>query len=802
MDHLPPPIDTVRHETVKFHIGGRQTFQPGDFFAIPMRHGYKDKNDLLDPDLLVNGLGDTVAESIVNQFLQEWLFFGLLSEVVGAQIKAEDFYDAETSNVSTDNLNGLLRTWAREARGESGRSVDERKSQYIRGSMALDYARRFVCKHLAYPSLDSKPHSGFKKHELKGIHARVDKKLSLSIAILGETLQKARPKLAPDLQDLAKFWTNPKADEESWGNSAFCRQKMIKRGWCLRDIRGIEATMPGVTGTYYASAIAALGSEIDHEEHGCTFWECNVQPTPLKPMHNCSCRSPENCRPLNIGLQELDIVKHLEMGKTPLLTYSRTTGQLEIQYHDLSLKTLGTLRFGALSHGWSEQIFDRGPDAGDGHSRRVYGCQLRSLQDGFNRLVRARCEEDSVPHVENGDIPFFIDVLCFPRKASKTAKAMRQLKTIYQKAEVVIVWDRNLLQQEQRGNEKIIEMNVRICTGGWSRRLWTLQEAVLADNLQFQFAGERCFLSIEDISKAMNTAKEKLEHPYHHVWRAGRPLGMAVEDLRRENVNDKVSRLWQAVQFRQCQTIEDECLILANILGEINVAEIEKLKGADLRMAKLLELIDLTPSLGIPSGIVFVPGPKLNKPGVQCAQGLQWAPKTWMSQQVHRHRVQRPLRKAAYLMKHGLAVQFPAIRLHLPLMAFIKSTFWIPTHQALNEWFKVKVDVDEEKWEHFYENQIQKADEPSIILSAYSPKEQWEVGILVASKGRLHAGDIRWVKILSRVWIRLETNTNIIYKMRDSFRQNQGWMAFGEMLSGEQRWCVDGGENASSKELA
>jgi len=112
------------------------------------------------------------------------------------------------------------------------------------------------------------------------------------------------------------------------------------------------------------------------------------------------------------------------------------------------------------------------------------------------------------------------------------------------------------------------------------------------------------------------------------------------------------------------------------------------------------------------------------------------------------------------------------------------------------------VDVDEEKWEHFYENQIQKADEPSIILSAYSPKEQWEVGILVASKGRLHAGDIRWVKILSRVWIRLETNTNIIYKMRDSFRQNQGWMAFGEMLSGEQRWCVDGGENASSKELA
>ena len=329
---------------------------------------------------------------------------------------------------------------------------------------------------------------------------------------------------------------------------------------------------------------------------------------------------------------------------------------------------------------------------------------------------------------------------------------------------------------------------------------------MLADNLQFQLAEENSFLSIEDISKAMKTAKESLEDRYHHVWRAGSPLGPAIDDLRGESKDDKVSRVWQAVQFRQCQTIEDECLILANILGDINVAEIEIIKAksneetAELRMAKLLELIDLTPSLGIPSGIVFVSGPKLKTSEVQCTQGLDWAPKTWMSQQVHRYRVRRPLLKAASLMRHGLEVQFPAIRLHLPLMAFVKSTFWIPTHQNLNEWFKVKVDVDMREWKEFYEDHIEKADEPSIILSAYSPKEQWEVGILVASKGRLHAGDIRWVKMLRRVWIRLETNSNIIYKMRDTFRQNQGWMAFGEMLSSKQRWCIEGCEAAWSKQ--
>jgi len=191
-----------------------------------------------------------------------------------------------------------------------------------------------------------------------------------------------------------------------------------------------------------------------------------VDPTPLKPMHNSSCRSPENCRPLNIGLQELDIVENLDMGKTPLLTYSRTTGQLELQYHDLTLETSDKLRFGALSHGWSEHIFECGPDASGGHYRRVYGCQLRNLQDGFNHLVRKRSGNDSFPDSKNGNTPFFIDVLCFPRKASKTAEAIRQLKTIYRKAEAVIVWDRNMLQQEPRGSEKTIEMNVRICTRG------------------------------------------------------------------------------------------------------------------------------------------------------------------------------------------------------------------------------------------------------------------------------------------------------------------------------------------------
>ena len=149
-------------------------------------------------------------------------------------------------------------------------------------------------------------------------------------------------------------------------------------------------------------------------------------------------------------------------------------------------------------------------------------------------------------------------------------------------------------------------------------------------------------------------------------------------------------------------------------------------------------------------------------------------------------------------MRHGLQVDFPGILLHLPRVDWDAIPLWIPVSQSLHAWYKVAFDIHEVakvSWNHFFCERLKSAKEPSIIMSGFEePKERWEVGVLVRAKGgRLHAGSIRRVEVLCRVFLRLETNPETIQKMRDTFRQNPTWMGFGEKLP-TTKWCIDGGD--------
>ena len=73
------------------------------------------------------------------------------------------------------------------------------------------------------------------------------------------------------------------------------------------------------------------------------------------------------------------------------------------------------------------------------------------------------------------------------------------------------------------------------------------------------------------------------------------------------------------------------------------------------------------------------------------------------------------------------------------------------------------------------------------------PRDRWEVGLLVGYKGKLRKGEIRWVKSLCKVWIRLETNLSILHNMKASYREMDDRMMFGERLEDTTEWCVDGG---------
>ena len=791
MDHLPLPIDGGVRPKVALYVETR-VYTPEDFFKIPQEYGYN--NDV--PELLETGLREPPDkehpwESVqeANTFLQSWLFFALLAQVLGTEIRTGDFCEVGESGetIHTTGLNQMLYEWA----GAEQEVVQtEQKAQinrYIRASAALDTARRFVAKHLSHARPDLNFCEEPDKHLMRSIHNRVDKKLVLSLAIIGETLQNTRPQMATALQNDSYFWKPREAEDKNWGCSTYSRESMLERGWCPSEIRWMESTLGSVKIVYYASMLKTRQlKKGSHEEAQCKVWRCLAERKKRTALHFCQ----DLTKCVSKGIPREDqIIDWIKRGKTPLVTWTPEDG-LEVRPFDLANDAP---RFGALSHSWGEGIVYVGEDERGGNDRRILKCQLVGLQKSFNKLLLSFGEE-----CETEPIPFWIDVLCLPRKTSARGAAINQLKTIYAKAAAVVVWDRNLLRQRKQAALHTIEMNIRIRTGYWSSRLWTLQEAVLARNIFFQFKHEE-FLTLSEIEEAREKAKNDLFHENHHIWRAGYPFSSAIWHLRTGEDTMKVQRAWTAVQFRRTSAPEDEPLVLANILGldvtameHINMGSPESTR--EERMVNLYDLLEQNKDLGIPSGIIFLPGDKLGVRPDSKKNGFEWAPATWLSQLSYCYPLFRPLNQAACLLKRGLQVQFPGVVLRLPNERYQRPVFHIPLSDCLHEWWKVRVGIGEKDWPRMW-NKMSQSQSPSIIMSLETPRDRWEIGMLVVEKGTLSVGEVRWVERLCTVWFRLETNHRIMNDLGKDFRHNGNYMGFGTRLAADQKWCVNGGDS-------
>jgi hypothetical protein len=293
-----------------------------------------------------------------------------------------------------------------------------------------------------------------------------------------------------------------------------------------------------------------------------------------------------------------------------------------------------------------------------------------------------------------------------------------------------------------------------------------------------------------DLEERRNKAMDDLWDSHHHVWKAGHPFSSAMWSLRKRDAKYQVQQVWKAVQFRSSTYPSDETICLANLLG-IDVQDILKIisTGGDeelsaQRMVKLLNLLEEDVRLGIPSGIIFLPGPKLK------VEGYSWAPASWMTEQAYSYPLHRNLRQAAQVTRLGLSVEFPGILLYPPKVP-VQDKFWIPVSQNLHKWYKVVANTRGPKWQDIWRRACA-AEQPCIILSSYEPRGQYEMGVLVATKGSLVKDEARWVKILCRVWVRLETNHSVIGELCTTFRTNMDHVLWGERLKNDQKWCVDG----------
>ncbi len=780
MDHLPPLIDHEGQERVHFYASLRKDeYEPQDFFTLPQQYGFSDFQKLCE-----EGLGE-MEDDRANEFVQSWLWFGLLAQVTGSKVYRTDFHRSDDT-IGTKQLNAYISKWLdQEKRATESSKGHLQTSRNVRASIALEVARRFICKHCAHDNLDREDRSRVQRQsecpyvDCK-VDTRLDIKLTLSVAILGETLQLARPVVPSGPDNRLKFHHGPNTQEVHWGYSRYCRIEFRKNGWCPFAIRRIESRRHGVTSIYLVCKMKPPRPDSNHSE--CTTWGCVVQRQPQSALHMGGCGGKCNIN----KIPEAQLVEWISQDKTPLIRWTEGHGMMSTAY-DLNKEK--DIVFVALTHSWEDGLIESGKDARNKNDRCMHSCQVERTQLTCNRLLKDK-------HINGSrEIYLWVDVLCVPREASIKGRAINQMKVIFSKAVKVLVWDRNLLQSRKTNSP--IEMNTRIRMSNWSQRLWTLQEAILAEDLHIQFQDDT--VSVKELKEARDEARDEIDHPFHHVWKAGEPFSSAVWKLRQPNEKYRVQRTWEAVQFREVSDPMDETIILANVL-KLDVTRLEQIGDtpeksvqetpeaiADKRMKVFLDMLEENPDLGIPSGIIFLPLSKLP------IDGYGWAPRTWLTRQARSSPLIRPLRQAGSIMKKGFLVEFPGLLLHCPQESSENETFWVPVQQGLHKWYRIVADRGGkgQDFNDFWKTYVCTASDPSIIMSTHTIRDRWEIGVLVHTKGVLTKGEVRWVQILCRVWIRLETNPNVIGKQGDLFREKGDAVIFGERLKA-QKWCIDG----------
>lgn len=822
MEHLPPPIDGTTLSVKAYAV--LPEYEPEDFFKLPG----KDGQDF--GSLLAKGYPkDRGNTDKMKEFLQQWLFFALLAQCLNTTIFLEDFKSGN-NGITTEKLSHFLKEWVASQQNELAFDAAKRMRKY-RARWALAEARRYVEKHCSMRPFDHDAYHPSPHHRRSQGDAAVELEgsgdlavLYLSFAILGETLQRT----GVLSQDQDEPWYDIVFDDKTWGYSTHNFKTLLKNNPCRAEVRRLESTFSGVLATYCASTMERPRYErdppdvVDHA--GCTAAGClsTENSKDLPPKHfEKFCNQPQGdnqpqCDKAQFEITQLDKIIHNK--QVPLLTWEQ--GKLQVKGYDLEKDNV---IFGALSHRWKDNILVSKEDSYTPGVKLAYTCQLKKLQDTFDAIVP---KPDGVSH-----IPFWVDSLCTTKVSADTMLwSISQTRHIYKKATTVLVWDRGLLTTTKDDHDGNIALNMRIRASRWAQRMWTLLETVVSNDFAIAFRNGP--VSLKKLEKARDEAQHNDRNRYHYVWRLGQPFSPAIEELRSSLTSPTSPRvlppryhmiacLWRAVQFRLVSDPKDETIVLANVLN-LDAIRLLKIKDGSAekvqseRMIEFLDILDSTPGLGVPPGIIFLPGPPLRDATATDKKGYGWAPKSWLSKRPQ-HEANPLIENVfdSFIGKHGLFVTYPGVLLHC---SGDSNTLWeefhVPLDENLLQWYHVTMVSDDISLSDpgnnsnpdfvndskpqlcDIEHNGDKSSNPQLGLILSTTRydkigEKGKLGVLVRVQGKLGRGKALWVSKLCRAWVRLETDRDEIGRCVQRMRNKEDGIFVGETLPEEQLWCVD-----------
>ena len=576
MDHLPPIVEHSFPSPRIPCLCSPYDYDGKGILQFPERVGWK-----IDPE---NGpiRIDSSKSSIDSPaaLLQLWLYFGTLYDIFkigGLEFQGEDYVQTTDSEllVTSKPLREHLDKLKASAEGMNAGLCHQRQELVAN---CLGTVFRFFFQYCP---------ASFRPNRWD-ISSVLSPDLSTSIIVLAETLTNATKQIWPLPRDSAPV--GKISSHITWNP---LQDRFRERGWCPSDIKMLYQQVDK-TGLYLASLLKRPFSQyLQHEK--CSESEClalQISDSDYETKHVENCPKDSSCTTITIDQGHLSRI--LFSGGIPIFYMSFPSEASTPRLHVIDYNS-HPRDFIAISHVWAHGL-------GNPTENALPSCQVYRLND--------LCSSSS-PVV--GKRPaFWIDTLCIPVAVPSARKlAITRLSSIFRLACRVLVLDADL--QRSSKNCSRTELATRVTCCGWMRRLWTLQETVMAEG---GAEARKVYIWFLEGELELNSIGGKSVNSFHNTEDAVSKLFSSIPQyMSRDRA---FNALMSALRYRTTSKKEDEALCIASILG-FGQEQIKAIAGeetAEARMQKMYTLIG-----EIPASVLF------NRFSRKLGQkGFSWAP--------------------------------------------------------------------------------------------------------------------------------------------------------------------------------
>ncbi|KAK6507949.1 hypothetical protein TWF481_006368 [Arthrobotrys musiformis] len=511
--------------------------------------------------------------------LQNWLTFGLLESITQSPIPKEllvSEINGSPAVLTRSNIPSIMSTWVSTIRYGK---TEEYKIWCQKVNATLIQLRSImltmVTKRVFFSNPSILPYDD--------AAATV-----LFIGCIAESISSAKMAFHPSILEPMGF-----SMSVLWGAEfidAYERELVREKGWCAFTVNSVIGTL-GLCALEY---LGRVGGEGGGRHRECTREICKAN---MVDVENYKPKHVEGCDDGSCVYSKPDagaVVGALTGGDIPIIMIEDigeegTAGSIRIDTHKSH-----EVPYLAISHVWADGL-------GSTTEAGLPTCQIRRISNLVSNVLPKATGEQS-------KISFWMDSLCIPNDPSVRKKAIGMMARTYTEAAAVLVLDSALLSIPSTLPREELAVQILLC--GWMKRLWTLQEAVLAKKL--------FFLCSDGVAIQLSHVLPEPE---------SMPLYPAQNDIAAELFRLMKWRGWntytigdvaRALRWRATSRASDETLAIASLLDK-DPASLAGLPAA-VRMKELLLRLK-----EVPRNILFLSADKMD------IDGFRWAPLSFMA---------------------------------------------------------------------------------------------------------------------------------------------------------------------------